>query len=60
MTMISKNISIWTVGVNFPIGIGDLMLVYDIMDDVEKKDGGKLFILYNKGRPEKLLRNCYI
>lgn len=60
MTMISKNISIWTFGLNFPVGRGDLMLVYDIMDDVEKMDGGNLFILYNKGRPEKLLRNCYI
>lgn len=60
MTMISNNISIWIFGVNFPVVRGDLMLVYDMMYDVEKEDGEKLFILSNKGRAKRLLRNCYI
>lgn len=55
MTMASNIISTQTFDVNFPVERGDLMLVYDMMDDVEKEVGGSCsFFLIKK----LLLRNC--
>jgi len=45
MTMISNIVSTWTFAVDFAVGRGDLKLVCDMVDDVEKEGRKKLFFL---------------